>query len=78
MQCAIYIRVSTEEQASKEISSLDSQTDLLQRYIEQKKKDGHKLVAIYREEGLSGTNIKNRPQLKQLLVNAHQNKFDLV
>ena len=58
MRCAIYIRVSTEEQANKETSSLDSQTDLLQRYIGQKRKDGHKLVAMYREEGLSGTNIK--------------------
>lgn len=47
MRCTIYVRVSTEEQASKEISSLDSQTDLLQRYIEQKKKDGYKLVAMY-------------------------------
>jgi len=57
MSCAIYVRVSTEEQASKGISSLDSQTNLLQRYIEQKKKDGYKSVAIYREEVLSGTNI---------------------
>jgi site-specific DNA recombinase len=78
MRCAIYVRISTEEQANKEISSLNSQTDLLQRYIEQKKKDGYKLVAVYREEGLSGTNIKNRSQLKQLLIDARQGKFDLV
>jgi len=43
MRCAIYVRVSTEEQASKDVSSLDSQTDLLQRYIDQRKKDGYKL-----------------------------------
>lgn len=41
MRCAIYIQVSTEEQAGKEISSLDSQTDLLQRYVERRKKDGY-------------------------------------
>lgn len=78
MKCAVYTRVSTEEQASKEISSLDSQQDLLQTYIEKYKKNGHKLVGVYREEGLSGTNIKNRPQLKQLLLDARQGKFDLV
>jgi len=33
MRCAIYIRVSTEEQANKEISSLDAQQDLLESYI---------------------------------------------
>jgi len=64
MRCAIYVRISTEEQANKEISSLNSQTDLLQRYIEQRKKDGYKLVAVYREEGLSGTNIKKSPSAK--------------
>jgi len=45
MRCAIYIRVSTEEQANKEISSLDAQQDLLQSYI---KNHNHQLVAIYR------------------------------
>ena len=78
MRCVAYVRVSTDEQANQEISSLDSQTDLLQRYVEQRKRDGYKLVAIYREEGFSGTNIKNRLQLKQLLFDARQNKFDLV
>lgn len=71
MCCAIYVRLSTEEPANKDISSLDSQTAPLQRDIERKKKDGYKLVALYRKEGLSVTNIKNRPQLKQLFIVAH-------
>ncbi|MBC7091936.1 MAG: recombinase family protein, partial [Nitrososphaeria archaeon] len=75
MRCAIYIRVSTEEQANKEISSLDAQQDLLESYI---KNHNYQLVAIYREEGLSGTNIKNRPQLKRLLLDAKLRKFDIV
>jgi site-specific DNA recombinase len=75
---AFYSRVSTEEQASKEISSLDSQEDLLHRYIEQRKKNGYELIAIYREEGISGTSIRNRLQLQQLLLDARKGKFDLV
>ena len=75
MRCAIYIRVSTEEQANKEISSLNAQQDLLESYI---KNHNYQLVVIYREEGLSGTNIKNRPQLKQLLLDAKLRKFDMV
>ena len=77
-RCAVYSRVSTEEQASKEISSLDSQEDLLHSYIGQRKKNGYELAAIFREEGLSGTSIRNRPQLQQLLLDARQGKFDLV
>ena len=78
IHCAIYVRVSNEEQANKKISSLDSQTHLLQRYIEQRKKDGYRIIAIYLEEVLYGTNIKNRPQLKKFLLNDRQGKFGLV
>jgi len=41
-------------------------------------KDGYRLIAIYLEEVLYGTNIKNRPQLKKFLLNARQGKFGLV
>ncbi|MHA1304334.1 MAG: recombinase family protein, partial [Candidatus Heimdallarchaeaceae archaeon] len=78
MRCAIYVRVSTEEQANKEISSLDSQQNFLQEYIQQRKKLGYELVAVYRDEGISGTSIRNRPQLQQLLFDASRGKFDLV
>ena len=78
IRCAIYTRVSTEEQANKEISSLDAQEDLLINYIEKRKNQGYKLVAIYREEGISGTSLKNRVELQKLLLDAQLKKFDLV
>ena len=76
IRCVIYTRVSTEEQANKQISSLDAQDDLLHNYIEQRK--GHKLTAIYREEGISGTSMKNRIELQKLLMDAQLRRFDLV
>ena len=78
MRCAIYTRVSTEEQAAKEVSSLDAQEDLLLSYIERRKDKGYKLVNIYREEGISGTTIKKRIELNKLLIDAKLKKFDLI
>ena len=72
MRTALYMRVSTEEQA-KEGYSLPSQKRKLMSYC-----DAHDwpIVAIYTDEGISAKNIDDRPQAKQLLEDAKNGLFE--
>ena len=71
---AIYSRVSTIEQA-EEGYSIDEQERLL---IEWCNKMGYEVYKCYADRGISGTDIKSRPSLKELLSEAEENKFDMV
>lgn len=73
MRVAIYIRVSTEDQA-KEGYSLEVQREYLESFAE---REGLEIFKIYQDDGISGYTTE-RPALKQLLKDAKQKKFDLV
>jgi site-specific DNA recombinase len=74
MKTALYIRVSTEEQA-REGYSLAAQERTLTEHCE---KLGHEIAGIYKDEGISAKDIQHRPALMQLLADAKQRKFELV
>ncbi|MCL2702861.1 MAG: recombinase family protein [Defluviitaleaceae bacterium] len=63
MKTAIYVRVSTDEQA-KEGYSIRAQIDKLKNYVQIKDWDFYK---VYADEGISGKNIKDRPALNELI-----------
>lgn len=68
-----YCRVSTNKE--EQLDSLESQ----QRFFEQYAiKNDFSLDRIYADEGKSGTKIKNRIQLLQLLSDAELNEFEIV
>ncbi len=71
---AIYIRVSTEEQAKYGIS-LGAQEESLENYA---KALGYEISRIYRDKGKSGKDIKGRPEMRQLLEDAQKNKFQAI
>lgn len=71
---AIYIRVSTEEQARQGIS-LAAQEEALQNYA---KALGFDILKIYRDEGKSAKDIKGRPEMTQLLKDAELRKFQAI
>lgn len=71
---AIYIRVSTLEQATHGFS-LDAQQDTLQNYA---KALGFDVFKIYRDEGKSAKNIQQRPEMVQLLKDAESKKFSTI
>ena len=48
IKCIIYARVSTDEQASGQYSSIDSQIDICKHYIEIQKEKGWGFVQAYR------------------------------
>lgn len=60
---ALYVRVSTEEQASSREGSLVSQTQRLKEYLQFQKKDNY---IVYQDEG-SGKNT-NRPEYQRLIA----------
>lgn len=72
---AIYVRVSTEEQALKGFS-IEAQKEALIEYC---KKHNLKIVYIYADEGISGAKPPlKRPGLKQLLDDVEAGKIDMI
>lgn len=74
-RCALYVRVSTEEQALKGFS-IDAQIENLKEYCKQA---GVKIVDIYMDEGISGAKPPlKRPALKRLLDDVEAGKVDMI
>lgn len=73
VRAAIYVRVSTYEQAERGYS-IQEQIKECRKYCEQK---GWKVVRIYKEKGVSGKNLY-RPKLQILFNHAENNEFDVI
>lgn len=73
-QVAIYCRVSTTEQAEAGYS-INEQERLL---IEWTDKNDMQLYKCYSDRGISGKSIEARPELKELLKDAEEKKFNMV
>lgn len=75
LRVALYIRVSTEEQA-KNGYSLSSQKERLYEYCKEK---GYKIVNLYADEGKSArTKLKNRKELLRLVEDVKSNEIDRI
>lgn len=75
LRVALYIRVSTEEQAKFGIS-LAAQEDCLLRYAND---NGYKIVKIYRDEGNSARKpVSKRPVMLELLEDVKAGKIDRI
>jgi len=70
---AIYVRVSTQDQAQHGFS-LDAQEESLVNYA---KALGYEIIKIYRDEGKSAKNL-NRPEMINLLKDAEERKFQAI
>ncbi|WP_417898457.1 recombinase family protein [Bacillus haimaensis] len=71
---AIYVRVSTEEQAS-EGYSISAQLQTLRQYTSLYE---WKIAEEYVDEGISGKDIKGRPAMQRLIADVDMNKFQAV
>ncbi len=71
MNTAIYIRVSTEEQASEGFS-IHAQKDKLTKYAEI---NDWNIVDYYVDDGISGKNLDERPQVQRLLNDIRDSKI---
>lgn len=72
-EVALYIRVSTEEQAING-DSLRTQREELTRYANA---NGFHIYNIYEDDGFSATNL-NRPALQRMLKDVEQNKINRI
>ena len=72
-RAAIYVRVSTREQAEHGYS-LQEQINACRKYCEDKE---WKVVRIYKENGVSGKNLR-RPKIQLLLHHAEKKEFDVI
>lgn len=86
LQVAFYIRVSSDKQAKKLDGSLDTQLDLLKRFVEYKKASGSDwaIAEQYvegesegRRRGKSGKDT-NRPTFQKMLAAARAQLFDVI
>lgn len=73
VRIAAYCRVSTDK--NDQLNSLENQISFFQEYAAS---NNCRLVQIYADKGLSGTTLKNRKELINLLRDAHEDRFDLV
>lgn len=71
---ALYIRVSTEEQAT-EGQSVSAQIETLTQYC---KLYNIEIFDVYKDLGISGKDTKNRPELKRMLQDARKGRYNLV
>ena len=72
-QAAIYIRVSTQDQAQHGFS-LAAQQESLENYA---KALGYDIFKIYKDEGKSAKDLK-RPEMQQMLQDAEAKKFSAI
>lgn len=73
MNIAAYCRVSTDKQ--DQLNSLEAQKRFFAEYT---KRTGDNLVALYADEGISGTKIKNRKEFLRMMKDAQLGLFNLV
>ncbi len=73
LRVAAYARVSSDKDAA--FHSLEAQTEYYEQYVAQH--PDWQLVAIYSDNGISGTTI-NRPEFQRMLQDCRDGKIDLV
>ena len=74
LRVAIYARVSSDEQASKDFSSINVQEVVCRRFIEG---NGYTFAGFYSDEARTGTSLA-RPGFKRMLGDAQARRFDAV
>jgi len=75
IKCAIYTRVSTDNQAEVEFNSCEAQEEKIISFI--KSQENMEVFKVYSDPGFTGANI-NRPSLIKMLQDIKQNKINLV
>lgn len=71
MRCAVYVRVSTDDQRDNGYS-IDSQLRMIKEYCE---KNDYSIVDVYNDAGYSGKDLM-RPEMQRLLADIKSKKID--
>ncbi|BCI61493.1 recombinase family protein [Solibaculum mannosilyticum] len=73
MRIAAYCRVSTDKE--DQLNSLEAQKKFFEEFA---RKNGHQLLRVYADEGISGTKVRNRRAFLDLMEQAEKREFDMV
>ena len=73
MKIAAYCRVSTDK--DEQLDSLAHQKEFFSEFAV---RNGHKLVRLYADEGITGTSLKKRGEFQRLLQDAKLGIFEMV
>jgi site-specific DNA recombinase len=74
-KCAIYTRVSTDNQVEVEFNSCEAQKEKILSFI--KSQENMEALRIYSDPGFTGANT-NRPALTEMLYDIKHNKINVV
>lgn len=77
VKCAIYARVSTDEQTVGDYNSIDSQIDICKHYIQVQKERNWVFVKSYTDPGYSGKDLE-RPGIQELLQDIKAGSIEVV
>ncbi len=75
LRCAIYTRVSTDNQKGVEFNSCEAQKEKIKSFIESQ--ENMEVFKAYSDSGFTGANL-NRPALNSMLNDIGQSKINLV
>jgi len=75
LKCAIYTRVSTDNQAEVEFNSCAAQKEKINSFI--KSQENMEVFKVYSDPGFTGANL-NRPALNEILNDIKEAKINLV
>jgi len=75
LKCAIYTRVSTDNQVEVEFNSCEAQEEKIISFI--KSQENMEIFKAYSDPGFTGANT-NRPALAKMIQDIKQNKINLV
>lgn len=75
VNCAIYTRVSTDNQAEKEFNSCGAQKNKIEHFI--KSQSGFKMYDIFNDEGFSRKDLK-RPALQRMLAEVEKGNINCI
>ena len=73
MNIAAYCRVSTDK--DEQLDSLEHQKEFFTEFAQ---KNGHKLVRLYADEGITGTSLRKRGEFQRLMRDAKEGHFQMV
>ena len=75
MKCAVYTRVSTDNQAEVEFNSCEAQEAKIRSFISSQ--EDMDIFKVYTDAGYTGGNLK-RPAMEEMLEDIQQNKIDTI
>ena len=76
--CAIYTRVSTDEQTDREYNSLHAQRDACEAYVASQQADGWMLLRDHYDDGGFSGGTLERPALRRLLADIEEDRVQIV